>query len=87
MQRSGRMQFEASPRQIVRRTLSQKYLRHTHTHTHTHRAGGVAQVVECLLSNCEALSSSSSTSPPSPRKRKGKKNQGTQVFTDIYKRR
>jgi uncharacterized protein (DUF427 family) len=31
--------MEASPREIVRETLSRKYSTHTHTHTHTHTKG------------------------------------------------
>jgi hypothetical protein len=50
----GGLWFEASPRQIVHETLSQK-------HSIQNRAGGVAQVVECLTSKCKALSSNSST--------------------------
>jgi hypothetical protein len=37
---------------------------HTHTHTHTHKASGagsMVQVVECLSSKCEALSTNPST--------------------------
>jgi hypothetical protein len=35
---------------------------HTHTHTHTHtQAGGVAQIIACLPSKPEALSSNPST--------------------------
>jgi hypothetical protein len=45
---------QSQPRQIVHKTLSQKHPTHK-------RAGGVTQIAEHLPSNCEALSSSSST--------------------------
>jgi hypothetical protein len=48
--RDQKDQLEANPRQIVHKTLSQNYSRQN-------RAGGVAQVVDGLPSNCEALSS------------------------------
>jgi hypothetical protein len=48
---------QGQPGQIVCETLSQKYPTQK-------RAGGEAQVVEYLLSEYEALSSSHSTTPP-----------------------
>jgi hypothetical protein len=52
-QRSGGSQFKISPRQIVHEALFQK-------NPSQNRAGGVAQVVESLPNNCEALSSNPS---------------------------
>jgi hypothetical protein len=49
-----RIAVRSQPRQIVHKTLAQKYLIQN-------RAGGVAQVVEHLPSKCKTLSSSPTT--------------------------
>jgi hypothetical protein len=66
-----RIVVQGPPRQIVQETLSQKY-------STQKKAGGVAQVVECLPNKCEAVISN-----PSPARRKKKKSEHLVSFNHI----
>jgi hypothetical protein len=67
-----RIAVQSQPRQIVHKTLSRKYPTQK-------RAGGVAQVVECLLSKHEVLSSN-----PSTRKKERQQLEDTVSYLKLF---